>query len=421
MDDAMAIDTEMDESRDQILPEDEQEDDSQGDVEMEDAEPTEPQDAPKNHREDGRSGVATRKGAYEADDNEDARNAEASAENVEDEQIQETSTQLLATHITEHDETARPLRDYSEALEMWTSFQTKTQPLSQSLSSQLRLILTPTQSTKLSGSFRTGKRLNIKKIIPYIASSYKRDKIWMRRAVPSKRAYQILLCVDDSSSMSDDANNRSSAGRLALESLVMVARALAALEAGQVGVLGFGTDVFVAHPLAGDAPFGSSHDAGARVLQQFTFGQAGTDMVRLLRATIDHFGEARLLQHQASSSSSSGGGGAQDLWQLALILSDGLVQSRDHARLRPLLREAMEHRVMVVFIVMDDARGGEGKGKGHSVVELKEARFGPDGVPVIHRYLDSFPFPYYLIVHHLEHLPGALAALLRTWFAEVNS
>ena len=73
---------------------------------------------------------------------------------------------------------------------------------------------------------------------------------------------------------------------------------------------------------------------------------------------------------------------------------------------------------MVVFIVMDDARENK---KGHSVLELKEARFGPDGVPVIHRYLDSFPFPYYLIVHHLDDLPGALAALLRTWFAEVNS
>ncbi|KAK3301992.1 uncharacterized protein B0T15DRAFT_561457 [Chaetomium strumarium] len=432
MDDAMAVDTEMDEGANQVLPqEDEQEDEGQVDVEMDDAEPAEPQDAAKNEdREDGRSGVATRRGAYETDDDKDeAPRTEAAPEDAaDDEEVQETSTQLLATHITEQqdDDGARPLRDYSESLELWTTFQTKTQALSQSLSSQLRLILTPTQSTKLSGAFRTGKRLNIKKIIPYIASSYKRDKIWMRRAIPSKRAYQILLCVDDSSSMSppDTAattttstskSASSSAGRLALESLVMVARALTVLEAGQVGVLGFGTDVFVAHALT-DPPF-TSHDTGARVLQQFTFRQDGTDMVRLLRTTIDHFREARMLQ-------SFGGGGSEDLWQLALILSDGLVQSKDHARLRPLLREAMEQRVMVVFIVMDDARGGSGTiGKGHStsVLELKEARFGPDGVPVIHRYLDSFPFPYYLIVHHLEDLPGALAALLRTWFAEVNS
>jgi midasin len=401
MDDAMAVDTEMDEGNNQIMPEDEQEEEG-ADVEMEDVEPGETQDASNKDREDGRAGVATHKGAYEKDE---VPRTEA-PEDIDDEQVDETSTQLLATHITEQDEDASPLRDYTEALEMWSTFQTKTQSLSQSLSSQLRLILAPTQSTKLSGSFRTGKRLNIKKIIPYIASSYKRDKIWMRRAIPSKRAYQILLCVDDSSSMSDD--NRSSSGRLALESLVMVARALTVLEAGQIGVLGFGTDVFVAHALT-DPSF-TSQDTGARVLQKFTFGQEGTDMVRLLRKTIDHFRDARLMQASAP--------GGEDLWQLALILSDGLVQSRDHARLRPLLREAMEQRVMVVFIVMDDAHESK---KGHSVLELKEARFGPDGVPVIHRYLDSFPFPYYLIVHHLDDLPGALAALLRTWFAEVNS
>ena len=412
MDDAMAMDTEMDEGNNQIMPEEEEEDEGR-DVEMEDAEPAESEDAANNKdREDGRSGVATHKGAYETDDKDQVTRTET-GEDADDEQIQETSTQLLATHLSEEDE--RPLRDYNEALDMWSTFQTKTQALSQSLSSQLRLILTPTQSTKLSGSFRTGKRLNIKKIIPYIASSYKRDKIWMRRAIPSKRAYQILLCVDDSSSMSD--GNRSSSGRLALESLVMVARALTVLEAGQIGVLGFGTDVFDAHALT-DPPF-TSADAGAHVLQKFSFNQEGTDMIRLLRATIDRFREARLTQAAAP--------GGEDLWQLALILSDGLVQSRDHARLRPLLREAMEQRVMVVFIVMDDVRGGgdsgDGKGAKHknSVLELKEARFGPDGVPVIHRYLDSFPFPYYLIVHHLEDLPGALAALLRTWFAEVNT
>ncbi|KAK5664014.1 hypothetical protein OQA88_228 [Cercophora sp. LCS_1] len=399
MDDAMAIDTEMEDGPNMMLPdEDEAGEDTKQDVDVEDTDMAEPQDGPKKDREDGRSGVATRQGAM--DDDEDQLPHTGRAEDDEEQKIQETSTQLSATHLSDSNHT---LRDYSEALEMWTTFQTKTQSLSQSLSSQLRLILAPSQSTKLSGSFRTGKRLNIKKIIPYIASSYKRDKIWMRRSIPSKRAYQILLCVDDSSSMGDN----SSSGLLALESLVMVSRALTMLEVGQVGVMGFGTDVFIAHQLT--SPLLTSHDAGARVLQHFNFNQPTTDMVTLLRRTIDHFRDARLLQHAGS--------GSEDLWQLALVLSDGLVQNKDHARLRPLLREAMEQRVMVVFIVMDDAARGK---KGHSVLELKEARFGPDGTPVIHRYLDSFPFPYYLIVHHLEDLPGALAALLRTWFAEVN-
>lgn len=46
---------------------------------------------------------------------------------------------------------------------------------------------------------------------------------------------------------------------------------------------------------------------------------------------------------------------------------------------------------------------------------------GGESKVVIERYLDTFPFQYYLIVHNLEELPSALAGLLRTWFAEVNS
>src|SRR5690606_26541556 len=157
-----------------------------------------------------------------------------------------------------------------------------------------------------------------------------------------------------------------------------------------VGVLGFGSDVFTAHDLL-STPL-SSHDAGARVLQRFTFQQDRTDISLLIRETIDRFRAARLQAQR----------GGEDLWQLALILSDGLTQSATHDAIRRLLREAHEERIMIVFIVMDDA----GKRKGDSVLQLKEARFVKDGEGnarvVIERYLDTFPFQYYLIVHNLE-------------------
>lgn len=291
-------------------------------------------------------------------------------------------------------------------MQQWTTFQSKTNPLSLSLTSQLRLILTPSQSTKLSGSYRTGKRLNIKRIIPYIASSYKRDKIWMRRAIPTKRSYQILLCVDDSKSMGE-----SSSGTLALESLVMVSRALTMLEVGQVGVLGFGANTFMAHEFT--EPF-ASHDAGAKVLQKFSFDQDHTDISLLIRQTIARFRAARL---------QNPGRGSEDLWQLALILSDGLTPSDKHDEIRRLLREAHEERIMIVFIVMDDTTTH----KRDSVLNLRKVQFVKDdlghttGEMRMEYYLDSFPFRYYLIVHNLEDLPGALAGLLRSWFAEVNA
>ncbi|KAI2471676.1 midasin, partial [Annulohypoxylon bovei var. microspora] len=396
IDESMAIDDEDQPLDDRIIPEDEVEmSDVDGDK-MDTSEPLDHQNQQDTQKEERPTGVSTHQGTYNGDATP-PMNGELLSEEVEEE-IQETSTQLSITHLSEPN---MDLRNFQEAMHQWTLFQGKTHPLSLSLTSQLRLILNPSQSTKLSGSYRTGKRLNIKRIIPYIASSYKRDKIWMRRAIPTKRAYQILLCVDDSKSMGE-----SSSGELALESLVMVSRALTMLEVGQIGILGFGGNVFMAHEFT--EPF-ASHDAGAKVLQKFTFQQDHTDIQLLIKQTIDRF---RLARQQSTSR------GSEDLWQLALILSDGLTPSAAHEHIRLLLREAMEERIMIVFIIMDDTTNSKDK---QSVINLKKVRFmGNDEIRTEY-YLDSFPFQYYLIVHNLEDLPGALAGLLRTWFAEVNS
>ncbi|RYP12079.1 hypothetical protein DL765_007494 [Monosporascus sp. GIB2] len=396
VDDAMAIDDGDQPTDNRLAPENEAEGDAAENADTMDAsEQVNNRDQEERLKEEGRTGVSTRHGAYKRDFTPPTKGS-SGAEQVE-ETIQETSRRLSSTHISE---TSLQLRDFDEAMEQWSSLQTRTHELSMALTSQLRLILTPSQATKLSGSYRTGKRLNIKRIIPYIASSYKRDKIWMRRTIPTKRSYQILLCVDDSRSMGD-----SSSGDLALESLVMVSRALTMLEVGQVGVLGFGRNTFIAHDFA--EPF-ASHDAGARLLQKFSFQQEFTDIQLVIKQTIERF---RLARQQSASRDS------EDLWQLALILSDGLTPSSAHEDIQVLLREALEERIMIVFIIMDDTSNKSNQ----SVINLKKVKFlGNDEIKTEY-YLDTFPFQYYLIVHNLEDLPGALAGLLRTWFAEVNA
>jgi len=78
-----------------------------------------------------------------------------------------------------------------------------TSGLAQELSEQLRLVLEPSKASRLQGDFRTGRRINMRRVIPYIASQFKKDKIWLRRTRPSKRQYQIIMAVDNSSSMMD--------------------------------------------------------------------------------------------------------------------------------------------------------------------------------------------------------------------------
>lgn len=66
-----------------------------------------------------------------------------------------------------------------------------------------------------------GKRINMKKVIGYIASHFRRDKIWLRRSRPDKRRYQVLLACDDSRSMAENG-----CGGFALEALALICKAM---------------------------------------------------------------------------------------------------------------------------------------------------------------------------------------------------
>ena len=87
------------------------------------------------------------------------------------------------------------------AMNTWKEFVSQTTDLSNRLTEQLRLLLEPTKASKLTGDFKTGKRINMRKVIPFIASNYRKDKIWLRRSKPSQREYQVMLVIDDSQSM----------------------------------------------------------------------------------------------------------------------------------------------------------------------------------------------------------------------------
>lgn len=54
------------------------------------------------------------------------------------------------------------------------------------------------------GDYRTGKRLNMRRLVAYIASDYRKNRIWMRRTKKAQRNYQICLAVDDSASMKEN-------------------------------------------------------------------------------------------------------------------------------------------------------------------------------------------------------------------------
>jgi midasin len=340
--------------------------------------------------------------AVELDD--DVSSTTSSADNIE--------AQLSLTHLDPS------TMDPTSARALWLAHEASTHSLSQQLTEHLRLILAPTLATKLRGDFRTGKRLNLKRIIPYIASGYKRDKIWLRRSMPSKRSYQVMIALDNSGSMADNG-----ASGLALKTLTLVTRSLSMLEVGEVSVVGFGDEVNVAHDF--DKPFTS--EAGVRVFEQFGFDAKKTNVRGLVDKSLELFKDAR-----QKGSSSAG----EDLWQLMLIVSDGLCD--DHAEIQRLVRKAQEERVMIVFIIIDSSAAAplvptpapsdnpgaqppapvKDQAK-TSILDLQSAVFTPEGKIVRYKYMEQFPFRYYLVVRDVRELPGVLAGALRQWFGEV--
>ena len=380
--DKRALEAEMRDHH-QDFPPDTEDDHDPSDVEMKDVEDE------GDRKED--EGPPSRVGAMIGPNTSQNQTSSVQETGNEAEVLEEIDNTLLTVSIEENDPRTRPLDD---ARRLWSHCESVTRELSLSLTEQLRLILAPTLATKMRGDFRTGKRLNIKRIIPYIASQYKRDKIWMRRSTPSKRSYQIMLAVDDSKSMSESANIR-----LAFETLALLSKSLSMLEVGQICIVGFGDDVHIAHPF--DQQF--SGEAGVNVFQQFTFQQRRTDIRKLVSTSLEVFREARAKQF----------GTSEDLWQLQLIISDGICE--DHESIRRLVRQAHEERIMIVFAVVDALNG-------NSIVDMTQAIFEPDGIGEtklrMKRYLDGFPFAYYLIVGDVKDLPNVLSTALRQFFAE---
>ena len=297
--------------------------------------------------------------------------------------------------VSEENSVAVAPRPFDEARELWKRSEQETNELAAGLSEQLRLILEPTLATKLKGDYKTGKRLNMKRIIPYIASQYRKDKIWLRRTKPSKRQYQIMIAVDDSKSMSE-----SKSVNLAFQSICLVSKALTQLESGGLSIVKFGETVREVHPF--NQPFNTQ--TGAQTFQWFDFQETRTDVKKLVAESIKIFERARAME-------------SNDLWQLEIIISDGVCE--DHETLVRLVRRARENKIMLVFVVIDGINSNE------SIMDMSQVNYIPDQFGnmklSVQKYLDTFPFEFYVVVHDITELPEMLSIILRQYFSEMAS
>ncbi|KAI3814815.1 hypothetical protein L1987_14460 [Smallanthus sonchifolius] len=233
----------------------------------------------------------------------------------------------------------------------------------------------PTIASKLQGDYKTGKRINMKK----------------RRTRPNKRKYQVVIAVDDSQSMSE--NN---CGNVAIDALVTVCRAMSQLEVGDLAVASFGKkgNIKLLHDF--DQPF--TTEAGAKMVSSLTFKQENTiadepmvDLLKFINNTLD----SAVINARLPS-------GQNPLEQLVLIIADGRLHEKEN--LKRYVRDILSKKRMVAFLLLDNPK--------ESITQVLEGSFEGGKCTLVKR-MDSFPFPYYVILKDIETLPTTLANLLR--------
>jgi midasin len=282
----------------------------------------------------------------------------------------------------------------AEAREKWQLYRQRSDAHSVMLCEQLRLVLEPTLATRLQGDYRTGKRINMRRVISYVSSGFRKDKIWLRRTKPAKREYQVLMMIDDSSSMA-------AAGPLALEAMATIANALTRLEVGDMCVASFADNVRVLHPFG--TPF--TDECGAKIIGKFSFDAQRTMLADSLERMLPVFGDAK-------SSASSVGSSVSDavVLQLCFVISDARIDSDNRERLEHIIRELSERHILVVLVIIDRNENPK-----DSIFNTRTVSFRGNQV-VTSSYFDEFPFPYYVAIQQLDALPAVLADALKQWF-----
>lgn len=199
----------------------------------------------------------------------------------------------------------------------------------------------------------------------------------------------------------------------------LVSQALKFLESGKLSIASFGEEpkIILNH---------SDQFDGPKLVNSLNFSQNQSRIGELLDFV------------RIASAEDAGSGSDNGIFEnLLLVLSDGRnIFSEGEQRVRNSVKLTRLQRIFIVYIIIDNP---ENKVKFDSVVteeklfltkrslqrsilDIQVPKFSADRKSLtMNSYLDSFPFPYYVIVRDLSQLPLVLSDAMRQWFELVNS
>ncbi|KAF4672212.1 AAA ATPase midasin [Perkinsus chesapeaki] len=258
------------------------------------------------------------------------------------------------------------------------------------LTERLRMVLEPTKRGGMQGDYKTGKRLNMRKVLAWVASDYRKDRIWLRRNKPSKREHNVIVCLDNTKSMRSNES-----GELSLCAVYAITQAMSRLEIGTVGVSSFGSSVRPLRTLASPAPLSLPE-----LLQHFNFDEESAgSMSRSLPAVLDDCDEQ--FSHVVG----------EDYKQacLAVVVTDGRFNKE---AVRHSVQNMLSKNRLPVLIIVDESADS-----GRSIYNLKEVIRDPTGRSRMAPFLSNkdFPFPFYAVIQDVSQLPNVLSDVIKQW------
>ena len=197
----------------------------------------------------------------------------------------------------------------------------------------------------------------MKKVISFIASHYRNDKIWLRRTMPSKRDYKILIAIDDSLSMKEQG-----LGFFSLEAMVTLVEALNRLEVGRIAVARIRDRLELLQSFEDSY----SNERTAFIVSQYEFTHSAKTSHDFAMANFIRDAN-KVLDFQNTQSQIGGGISCP----FTIILSDGRFNKQNVAKF---MQQAVDKRYLFIFVILDVAKPDDAQKKaGAGILSLKSA------------------------------------------------
>jgi len=289
----------------------------------------------------------------------------------------------------------------SSSLELfYNSLLTSSQNQIIKLTSLLKIILTPNLQSKLIGNYKTGKRLNMKKIISFIASNYRQDKIWLRRTLPYNRDYYITISIDNSLSM-----KQNNIGYYALQSMLILIKSLQKVGIDNLSLYGITDDCVELYDYNREKNM-IDNDKIKKIINYFKFNFESKNsfdysMRNFLNKSIQNIENNTINDRNKLK------------YNINFIISDGRFNKNNVKGLTAL---AKEKGILYVFIIIDRYKF-EDK---NSILNTMTVKYNDKGDIDVEKYLADFPFQYYTVVQDIQDLPDVLKGILVKWIETVS-